>query len=167
VQQQVSAGQQQPQLHPALQLQHHVPQQHEDLLLLLKPTADHLAALCARLPQQPPGQLHACGHQPQQEDQLQQAAVLGPPGPDTTGQHTAQAAVSLPDILLQQQPCTSPVIAATPGRCKLKVDAGQPAAASQGAVERLIAAALSDSAEANTDCVVLTSIVVTPSDLLA
>lgn len=94
--------------------------------------------------------------------------MLEASGPDSKVQHTVQVGVSLPDVLQQQQQQhgASPVIAATPGRCQLRVDAVQ-AAASQGAVERLVAAALSDSSEVSQDCVLLTSIVVTPADLLA
>jgi hypothetical protein len=157
-----------------LQLEHHVPQQHEDVLVLLKPTEQLLAALCVRLPQQEVllGPLaadssHVAGKADSQS--MRQPAAAAAALQAATKQHpnwanSEQQGTRLLLNAMQQQTFRA-AAAATPCRSGLKVETAQ-AVSSEALVDQLVHAATSQHAQ-NRGPLCVTSIDVTPADLLS
>jgi hypothetical protein len=157
-----------------LQLEHHEPQQHEDVLVLLKPTEQLLAALCVRMPQQevPLGSptagesIHAAGNAGGQQTRhpaaaaARQAAVSQHP----SGTNSEEQGTRLLLKALQQQAARTAAAATSPCRCGLRVGTAQ-AVSSTALVDKLMQAATSQHAP-DRGPLYVTSINVTPADLL-
>lgn len=172
------AGQQQhslieqPQPPLLLQLQHHVPQQHEDVVLLMKPVQQYLAALCVRLPQQESRQAGACAAQvdspneghgvSQQHVSPEQASAS--PVTDCPVPQTARGAQALLEAC--KRPSSSPVIAATASSVQIVVDTVY-ASQGGGVVADLVGASGAGRKAGSSEGTFVTSIIATTQDVLA